>query len=177
MTDFNPTHRTVNAVRYIKSGTPIRVARYTDGAMWSVIKDLGFGDDNEIGVRYLGSGDAEIHFDGEVLPVFRNDYVITDGETFAALSNDTGWVPYVAHSFTGTDSTVGKLCADDLYSTEIELNYRNSTICGTLTALEYEEHLYTLAGPKFWVTLTAGGITVRDLPRDTPCRLFRTNTA
>lgn len=177
MTDFIPTHKTVNAIRYIESGTPIKVVRYTDGAMWSVIKDLGFGDDNEIGVRYLGSGDAEIHFDGEVLPVFRNDYVITDGETFAAVSNDTGWVPYVEHSSTGTDSTVGKLCADDLYSTEIELGYRNSTVRGTLTALEFAEFTWTLGGPVIRVFLTAGGISVGDLPRDTPCRIFRTHTA
>lgn len=75
------------------------------------------------------------------------------------------------------DSTVGKLCADDLYHTEIELDYRNSTIRGTLTELEFRTAYPTLAGAITEVCLTAGGISVEDLPRDTPCRLFRTNTA
>ena len=75
------------------------------------------------------------------------------------------------------ESTVGKLCADDLYSTEIELDWRNSTIRGTLTALEFSTTYPTLVGAITEVCLTAGGITVEDLPRGTPCRLFRTNTA
>lgn len=75
------------------------------------------------------------------------------------------------------DSTVGKLCADDLYSTEIELDYRNSTIRGTLTALEFRVTYPTLVGAITEVCLTAGGISVGDLPRDTPCRLIRSHTA
>lgn len=75
------------------------------------------------------------------------------------------------------ESTVGKLCADDLYSTDIELNYRNSTIRGTLTELEFRVTHPALVGANTEVSLTAGGITVEDLPRDTPCRLFRTHTA
>lgn len=75
------------------------------------------------------------------------------------------------------DSTVGKLCADDLYHTEIELDWRNSTIRGTLTALEFTEIMWTLDAPAIRVFLTAAGISVGDLPRDTPCRLFRPHTA
>lgn len=75
------------------------------------------------------------------------------------------------------ESTVGKLCADDLYHTDIELDYRNSTIRGTLTELEFRTTYPTLVGAITEVFLTAGGISVGDLPRDTPCRLFRPHTA
>lgn len=75
------------------------------------------------------------------------------------------------------ESTVGKLCADDLYSTDIELDYRNSTIRGTLTALEFRVTHPALAVVSMEVSLTAGGISVGDLPRDTPCRLERSGRA
>lgn len=76
-----------------------------------------------------------------------------------------------------TVNTVGELCANDLYTTKVTLQYGESTISGKLTELMHSAVDYSLVGPlAITVTLTVGGITVEGLPREHPCRLFRTNT-
>lgn len=93
-TDFAPTHRTNRSIGKIKSGSPIRVAKYDDRGFFSdLLGQLG-ARDHAIEYQYHGK---DVKFwdsrsdtvQGKI--VLPDDYVISDGDHFETSNTDSGW--------------------------------------------------------------------------------------
>lgn len=105
-TDFTPTHRTNRAIGNIKSGSPIRVAKYDDpGSFIYLLEKLGAEYDH-IEYRY---DEQDVQFwdsrvrTGSSRYVLPDDYVITDGEHFEVSYTDSGWDLLPTRKVSGTE--------------------------------------------------------------------------
>lgn len=89
---FEPTHRTINAIGAIPSGTPIRVANITSfdnfGDLLAYLGDQPYISYKNHGHGVVFKDDRVLYDSNTVLP---GDYVLTDGDRFAVTSHALGF--------------------------------------------------------------------------------------